>query len=160
MKKFTSALSFIKHKLLYPACLYTVLIALFFLLLAISDIEPSITMGIFLSVFCFSFVIALSNLLLHHKNLPAIIRYIIHYVINLTAFVIFWHLCYPQSIAAHTNEWNFLTGNFIWEINPRQFIFGICLYTLAYIVIVGVNAAIKAFASTEKQAEEDYDSIF
>lgn len=160
MKKFTNILSFIKQRLLYPACLYTVLIATFFLLLAISDIEPSITMGIFLSVFCFSLMIALSNLLLHNKKLHAVPRYMIHYIINLAAFIVFWHLCYPQSIAAQTNEWNFLTGNFIWEINARQFIFGICLYTLVYIIIVGVNAAIRAFASSEKQSEEEYDSIF
>lgn len=160
MKKALSVLAFIKSKLLYPASLYTVLLSIFFMMLTISDIEPSITMGIYLSIFGFALEIAASKLVLNSKKIIAVLRYIIHYVINLVSFIVFWHVCYPQSIGAQSDEYNLFTGKFIWEINSRQFVFGLCLFTVIYIVLVGISAAAKAMGTSEKQAEEEYESIF
>ena len=160
MKKLYKALLFLKTRLLYPASFYTILISIFFMLITITDFEPSITINIFLSVFAFSFTISLTNLLLCYKKIHIVFRYIIHYIVNLVAFIVFWHMCYPQSIGAHVNLQNELTGKYIWEIDSQQFVFGLCIFTFIYLILIGASLAFKAIKSTEKQPEEEYKNIF
>ncbi len=163
MKKALNALSFVKKRFIYPASLYTILIALLFMIIASGDMEqPSITLGLLACIFAYSVVIAITTLLLDSKKINAIVKYIIHYAINVAAFVGFWQLCYPQSVGARADQYNLLVGRFIWEISMQRFIVGICFFSLVYLVVIGIGLAKKALTGkdTEKQAEEEYKSIF
>lgn len=160
MKKLLSILSFIKNKLLYPASLYTILIGILFMLISVTDIEPSITLGIFLSIFSFSLVLAAAKMILDLQKLNAVLRYLTHYVITLISFIGFWQMCYPQSVGARSDEQQLMTGKFIWDINPRLFVYGLCFFTLLYLILVGIGAMTRAMKTTETQKEEEYSNIF
>ncbi|MBQ8696294.1 MAG: hypothetical protein IJ519_01115 [Clostridia bacterium] len=160
MKKVLHILSFIKHKLIHPASLYTVLIGVVFMLIAMEDIEPSITLGIFASIFAFSLVLAAAKMLLDLNKLNVVLRYVLHYVITMISFIGFWQMCYPRSVGARSDEQQLLTGKFIWDINPRLFIYGLCFFTVAYLILIGIGAATRATKTTETQDEEDYENIF
>lgn len=162
MKKILNFLSWVKRRFIYPASLYTILIALVFMLITSTDLEPSVTLGLLACIFSYSIVISVSTLLLDSKKINAVLKYVIHYVINVVSFIGFWQLCYPQSVGAKANEYELLTGRFIWEISMQRFVSGISFFTLVYIVVIGIGLAKRALngKENEKQTEEEYKSIF
>ena len=162
MKKFLSTFSWVKHRFIYPASLYTILISLVFMLITSVDIVPSITLSLLACIFGYSIVISITTLLLDTKKFNSIARYVIHYIVNVVSFIGFWQLCYPHSQGAKGEELEQLTGRFIWEINMQSFIKGICFFSLVYIIVVGIGIAKRALAGkeTKQQPEEEYKSIF
>ncbi len=141
-----------KSKILYPACLYTFLISLILLIFMHPGDTPVIIGSIYLAVFGYCFLLAVSNLLLHLKRPNAVIRTALHFVINAALFFGLMKIAFPVSESLKITQ----TG-----IENRQYVVGMLLFLAVYAVLSGLRALILFFSGAKKtQSAEDYKSIF
>ena len=77
-------------RLIETGALYTVLItSLFMLFSALSELSsPAITAGRFFTILGFGMLLSVAGLLFEIKNLPYIVKVVLHYAVALVAFIL------------------------------------------------------------------------
>ncbi len=134
----------IKKTLVSACVIFTVITALYMLILQImniSDESAAVEAGRVLLFFVFSLLLALANMLLSIKAIHTAVRYAAHYIIATFGF---WTcLCLPND-----------------KMDASDTLVGIVLFTVGYAIVMAIYAFIKSRLKKAVKSEEKYEKQF
>ncbi len=143
-----SPLTYIKNRIFYPTCMIYTLINIFFYLCGtafdLEDRHMVLTRGSAFLIILFSFILALSNLILTAKKprLHISLRVFLHYVITTLSFYILF-----LSISGY-------------EAGTSSTIIILLVFTIVYFAIIGTVFAVKGTAKKSRIDSSEYKSIY
>lgn len=133
----------IKNALVSACVIFTVITAVYMLILQIQNISSNaaaVEAGRVLLFFVFSVLLSIANLILAIKPLHVFLRYLFHYII--CAFGFWSCFCLPNSMDA------------------SKTLVGIVLFSIAYAVIIAIYVFCKSRIKKSKESEQKYEKQF
>jgi len=142
----------VKNKILYPMCTYTVLICLFLFIITIpTSITGAIVSTVFYLILGYSLGITLTNFVLRTNKINIVLRYTIHFLLNLALFFAFAKLVF-----------SFYEKNLLQPLYQQSkfMIIACILFILLYVCIAGLTGLLQAMHNIKQEKKKEYESIF
>ncbi|MCI8590608.1 MAG: hypothetical protein HFE77_07880 [Clostridiales bacterium] len=141
-----------KQKILYPMCTYTVLICLFLFILTIpTGITSAIVSTIFYFILGYSFCIAITNFVLKIHKINIVLRYTIHFLLNLAVFYAFAKMVF-SFYEKNLSQTLYQEGKFM--------MIACILFVLFYVCVAGITGLLQAMQQKSIEKKQEYKSIF
>ena len=145
-------LSSVKSKILYPMCTYAVFICLFLYIITIpAGITSAIVSTVFYLILIYSLGIALTNFVMRCKKLNLVLRYLIHFALNLGLFIAFFKTAfyiYENNLLQPLNQ------------EGRMLLIAMIVFIVLYAVIALFTGLLNHLKNKRTDDHDAYESIF